>query len=70
MKYEIRHGTIGGKYFVVSFFDDEGIIFPLRCGLKRFFEDYETSKLKEKTKKETDQGYFSIPSSSSSGCRR
>jgi len=70
MKYKIFSGTLDGRFFVISIFDDKKAIFPMEAGLKRFFEAYETSKLKEKIKKEADQGYFSMSSSNSSGCKR
>lgn len=69
MKYKILHGTVDGKHFVISIFDDQEIISPMTVGLQRFFKEYETSKLKEKRKKERDHGYLSL-SGNSSGCRR
>ena len=69
MKPKILHGTLDDKHFIISIFDDPDIIHPMEIGLKRFFEQWKTSKLKEKTKKESDSGYLSL-SGSSSGCRR
>ena len=69
MKYRILHGTVDGKQFVISIFDDQEIIIPMKVGLQRFFEQYESSKLKEKRKKESDHGYLTL-SGNSSGCRR
>ena len=70
MKYKIHHGTVDGKHFVVSIFDNHEIIGPMKIGLKRFFEKYESSKVKEKMKKESDHGYLSVSDGNSSGCRR
>ena len=69
MKHKILHGTVDGKHFVVSIFDDKNIIAPMEAGLERFFEKCESSKLEEKRKKESDHGYLSL-SGSSSGFRR
>ena len=69
MKHKTLHGSIDGKYFVISIFDDQDIITPMEVGLQRFFEQYESSKLEEKRKKESDHGYLTL-SGSSSGCRR
>lgn len=69
MKYKILHGTIDGRHFVISIFDEQGIVSPMKVGLQRFFEEYESSKLEEKRKKESDHGYLSL-SGNSSGCRR
>ncbi len=69
MKPKILNGTVDGKHFVISIFDDPRIISPMRIGLKRFFEQWRSSKFKEKTKKESDSGYLSL-SGSSSGCKR
>ncbi len=69
MKHKILNGTVGGKHFVISIFDDPRIISPMKVGLKRFFDQWKSSKLKEKIKKESDSGYLSLPGSSS-GCRR
>ena len=69
MKHKILHGIVDDQHFVISIFDDKDIIAPLKVGLQRFFEQYESSKLKEKRKKESNHGYL-ILSGSSSGCRR
>ena len=66
MNYKIQTGTIDKKFFVTVVFDDEDYTAPLKQGLESFFEK---CLLKEKMKKETDHGYFSM-SSNSSGCRR
>ena len=50
MKHKILSGTIDDKHFVISIFDDPRIISPMRTGLKRFFEQWRSSKLKEKKK--------------------
>jgi len=60
MKYKILHGKIDGKHFVVSIFDDKKITAPMEAGLKRFFDRWDSLKLKEKTKKESDSGYLSL----------
>lgn len=69
MKHEILNGTIDGRHFVISIFDDPGVISPMKVGLQRFFNEWESSKIKEKVKKEADHGYLPL-SGSSSGCRR
>jgi len=69
MKYKILNGTVDGRYFVISIFDDPEVVFPMKIGLQRFFREYKSSKLKEKIKKESDSGYLSL-SGNSSGCRR
>ena len=69
MKYKIIQGTIDGRHFVISIFDDQKVISPMKVGLQRFFEVYESSKFKEKKNKEIDHGYLSL-SGNSPGCRR
>jgi hypothetical protein len=69
MKPKIFHGKIDGSHFVISIFSEKEIILPLKKGLQKFFEKYESSKLDEKRKKESDQGHISL-SGSSSGCKR
>ena len=51
MKYKIHHGTVDGRYFVVSIFNDKNIIGPLKAGLKKSFDQYELSKIEEKRKR-------------------
>ena len=69
MNHKILNGTVDGRHFVISIFDDPEIISPMKSGLQKFFKEYESAKIKEKIKKEADHGYLSL-SGSSSGCRR
>jgi hypothetical protein len=69
MKYKILHGTVNGKHFVITIFDDQEIIHPMKLGLHRFFEEYKKAMIREKRKKESETGYISL-SGSSSGCKR
>ena len=41
MNHKILHGSIDGKYFVITIFDDQEIIHPMEVGLQRFFEEVE-----------------------------
>jgi len=69
MEHKILNGTVDGRLFVISIFDDPEIVFPMKIGLQRFFKEYESLRTKEKMKKETNHGYLSL-SGSSSGCKR
>ena len=69
MKPKILSGSIDGKHFVISIFDDKQIIHPMKKGLEYFFKEYEKSMVSEKRKKEIDHGYLTL-SGNSSGCRR
>ncbi len=69
MKYKILNGTVDGGPFVVAIFDDPEVVSPMTVGLERFFNKWESSKIKEKLKEEADHGYLSL-STNSSGCRR
>jgi len=74
LKPQIYHGKVNGKFFVVSVFSDEHIIHPMMLGLQKFFTYWDEHQIqileKEKIKKETDRGYFSLSSSSKLGGKR
>jgi len=67
---KVHHGKIDNRYFVIAVFDDPDIIFPMKCGLKKFFKEWNKHLQNKKIKKEENHAYFPLSSGSSSGLRR
>ena len=62
MWYKIYHGTINGKRFTAIIYDKEAIKDPLEIGLDHFFKRWKNLEIKDKIRKESDQGYLAIDS--------
>jgi len=67
-KPKIYHGKVNGKFFVISIFDNPDIVFPMKCGIKKFFKEWDKHLQNKKIRKEEDHAYF--PLSSGNGCVR